>query len=207
MKELELSNVSYKAILQDFSLTIEKGDWLTISGPSGSGKSTLLQLLAALRSPDRGQILFEGKDISKLPANLYRQQVSYCFQQPVLFGDSVQDNLAFPFEIRRQSFDQDKAKAALAAFNLDADFLAKKIIALSGGERQRVALARNLLFLPKVLLLDEITTGLDVANEKAVLTAIKKVHAAGTTIVSVTHNQQELSAASHLFTLGGQADA
>ena len=207
MAQIEINKVSYKDILHDFSLSIEQGDWLTIVGPSGSGKSTLLQLIANLRSPDSGHVLFNDKDISQIPANSYRRQVSYCFQQPVLFVATVQDNLAFPFHIRKQSFDRAKAAKALRDFNLDSSFLAKKITVLSGGERQRVALARNLLFKPAVLLLDEVTTGLDLENEQIVLSSIKKVHAAGTTIVSVTHNQQEIKAASHLFKLGGQDNA
>lgn len=207
MAQLEIKSVSYKDILKDFSLSIEHSDWLTIVGPSGSGKSTLLQLIANLRSPDSGQILFNDKDISQIPANSYRRQVSYCFQQPVLFGSIVQDNLAFPFQIRKQNFNEQKAVQALSDFNLASSFLKKKITDLSGGERQRVALARNLLFKPQVLLLDEVTTGLDLTNEQIVLASIKKVHDEGTTIVSVTHNQQEIKAASHLFKLGGQDNA
>ncbi len=207
MPQIEVKNVSYKDILHDFSLSIEQGDWLTVVGPSGSGKSTFLQLIANLRSPNSGQILFEKQDIATIPANCYRRQVSYCFQQPVLFGTTVQDNLAFPFRIRKQSFDQGRVTKALRDFNLESSFLQKKITALSGGERQRVALARNLLFKPQVLLLDEVTTGLDLANEQVVLACIKKVHQAGTTIVAVTHNQQEIKAASHLFKLGGQTNA
>ncbi len=93
-----------------------------------------------------------------MPIETYRQKVSYCFQQPTLFGETVYDNLLFPFTVRQEAFNQEKVVALLQQVKLPAAYLEKKIAELSGGERQRVALLRNIIFVPDVLLLDEVTT-------------------------------------------------
>ena len=165
MKIFELDNLGLvspeKVILEEISLSVEAGEHLTITGPSGSGKSSLLKLLAALVSPSSGRIVYQGRDLEDLDPVTYRKEVSYCFQQPVLFGQTVWDNMVFPFEIRHLPFDQERVLTALARLNLGHEFLEKPIKELSGGEKQRVALVRNLLFEPKVLLLDEVSSGLD----------------------------------------------
>lgn len=193
---LSLKNISYqvkdKTIISNLSLDIEKSDFLTITGPSGSGKSTILKLLANLISPTKGIIEFKDKNIDQYSPDEYRRHVSYCFQQPALFGEKVIDNLSFPFQIRRQKFDKAKAVEALKEVDLGADFLDKKITELSGGEKQRVALIRNLLFKPDVLLLDEVTTGLDDHSKEIVHNLIKKVHQQDTTIIQVTHDNDEI---------------
>lgn len=193
---LSLKNISYqvkdKTIISNLSLDIEKSDFLTITGPSGSGKSTILKLLANLISPTEGIIEFKDKNIDQYSPDEYRWHVSYCFQQPALFGEKVIDNLSFPFQIRRQKFDKAKAVEALKEVDLGADFLDKKITELSGGEKQRVALIRNLLFKPDVLLLDEVTTGLDDHSKEIVHNLIKKVHQQDTTIIQVTHDNDEI---------------
>ena len=181
-----------KEILKGISLSIEAGSHLTITGPSGSGKSSLLKVLASLQPYDSGTISYQSENLLALNPIAYRQEVSYCFQQPSLFGESVRDNLSFPYEVRKQPFDEAQAIAALAKVNLDSSFLDQKISELSGGEKQRVALVRNLLFAPKVLLLDEITTGLDEANKTVVRDLIKTVQA---TIIEVTHDKDEIAAA------------
>ena len=107
---------------------------------------------------------------------MYRRASSYCFQQPTLFGETVADNLAFPYQIRKQVMDTKRVVTALNNVGLSERTLHQPIIELSGGERQRVALIRNILFLPKVLLLDEVTAGLDerVASKSARLVTINK---------------------------------
>ena len=110
MKIFELDNLGLvspeKMILEGISLSIKEGEHLTITGPSGSGKSSLLKLLAALVSPSSGQLFYQGQELGDLDPVAYRREVSYCFQQPVLFGQTVRDNVAFPFEIRQIHFDQ-----------------------------------------------------------------------------------------------------
>ena len=202
LKNLGLSN-SEKVILDDINLTIEKGSHLTITGPSGSGKSSLLRILAGLVSYNKGSLLFQGRDLKDMDPVLYRRQVSYCFQQPVLFGQTVRDNMIFPFEIRNISFDQEKVLSALSRLNLGLEFLDKPIKELSGGEKQRVALVRNLLFEPQVLLLDEVSSGLDEKTKKLVRTFLKELNSNGVTLIEVTHDQAELEQAEQLLKIVG----
>lgn len=203
MALIELKQVSYRAgdqeILQDVSFAVEEGDYLTLTGPSGSGKSTTLKLIAGLISPNKGEIFYKGQNLDSLDLVQYRRQVSYCFQQPTLFGETVKDNLALPFAIRKQDFAEKRAQEALKQVDLPADYLDKKITTLSGGEKQRVALIRNLLFRPELLLLDEVTTGLDEESKQIVHQLIARVHQEGTTIVQVTHDQEELAASKQLL--------
>lgn len=200
---LSLKNVGYrvkdKDIISNFSLDIATGAFLTIVGPSGGGKSTLLKLLANLISPTSGEIDFKDKNINAYSPTNYRRQVSYCFQQPSLFGETVKDNLEFPFKIRKQTTDQSKMEQVLESVDLKPDFLNKNITELSGGEKQRVALIRNLLFKPEVLLLDEITTGLDNDSKEIVHRLIHNVHKDNTTIIQVTHDNDEIHQAGQII--------
>ena len=200
---LSLKNVGYrvkdKDIISNFSLDIATGAFLTIVGPSGGGKSTLLKLLANLISPTSGEIDFKDKNINAYSPTNYRRQVSYCFQQPSLFGETVKDNLEFPFKIRKQTTDQSKMEQVLESVDLKTDFLNKNITELSGGEKQRVALIRNLLFKPEVLLLDEITTGLDNDSKEIVHRLIHNVHKDNTTIIQVTHDNDEIHQAGQII--------
>lgn len=200
---LSLKNVGYrvkdKDIISNFSLDIATGAFLTIVGPSGGGKSTLLKLLANLISPTSGEIDFKDKNINAYSPTNYRRQVSYCFQQPSLFGETVKDNLEFPFKIRKQTTDQSKMEQVLESVDLKPDFLNKNITELSGGEKQRVALIRNLLFKPEVLLLDEITTGLDNDSKEIVHRLIQNVHKDNTTIIQVTHDNDEIHQADQII--------
>lgn len=200
---LSLKNVGYcvkdKDIISNFSLDIATGAFLTIVGPSGGGKSTLLKLLANLISPTSGEIDFKDKNINAYSPTNYRRQVSYCFQQPSLFGETVKDNLEFPFKIRKQTPDQSKMEQVLESVDLKPDFLNKNITELSGGEKQRVALIRNLLFKPEVLLLDEITTGLDNDSKEIVHRLIQNVHKDNTTIIQVTHDNDEIHQAGQII--------
>lgn len=200
---LSLKNVGYrvkdKDIISNFSLDIATGAFLTIVGPSGGGKSTLLKLLANLISPTSGEIDFKDKNINAYSPTNYRRQVSYCFQQPSLFGETVKDNLEFPFKIRKQTPDQSKMEQVLESVDLKPDFLNKNITELSGGEKQRVALIRNLLFKPEVLLLDEITTGLDNDSKEIVHRLIHNVHKDNTTIIQVTHDNDEIHQAGQII--------
>lgn len=185
-----------KTILKDIDLSISKGEFVTITGPSGSGKSTLLQLVASMISPTSGDMLYKGKSINTYEPTAYRKEVSYCFQTATLFGETVTENLAFPYEIRKETFDKDRAIEALGSVGLSADYLDKKVTSLSGGEKQRIALIRNVLFLPEVLLLDEVTSALDAENRKAIGKTIRKLNKEkGVTILWVTHNTEEIAEA------------
>lgn len=195
---LEVKHLSFsvgeKEILKDISFKIQKGDFLTIKGPSGSGKSTLLKLLAAIMNPSTGEIIYKGKPLSEYEITDYRKEVSYTFQNAALFGTTVADNLMFPYEIRNEPFDRDRAIALLDKVMLSEQYLDQKITELSGGEKQRVALIRNVLFTPEVLLLDEVTSALDAENRKVISEAILGLNRENNiTVLWVTHNTDEIN--------------
>lgn len=203
---LQLQNVGFdiggQTILNAINLGIAPGEFKLITGPSGCGKSTLLKIIASLLSPSRGEILFEGKEITALSPEAYRQQVSYCAQTPALFGDTVYDNLIFPWQIRGKQPEPDRFLSQLVQFGLPEETLSKSINELSGGEKQRVSLIRNLQFLPKVLLLDEITSALDESNKKNVNDIIHQyVRDKQVAVLWVTHDKDEISHADEVITL------
>ncbi|MGX6978255.1 ABC transporter ATP-binding protein [Vagococcus elongatus] len=205
MPILTLENVSFESkqqkIIKNIDLSVEEGAFLTLTGPSGSGKSTLLKLIASLITPTDGKILFENQFQSSFQLTDYRQQVSYCFQQPALFGATVKDNLVFPFLVRDEEFNQEMVQEHLELVDLPTSFLDKKITEISGGEKQRVALIRNILFLPKILLLDEVTSGLDEKSKEIVLELIRLIHTKGVTVLKVTHDEIEIQEAEHIITI------
>ena len=203
---LQVNNVGYQVgttkILNNISFDLHPGEFKLITGPSGCGKSTLLKIIASLLSPNSGEIFFVGEDIATLNPEHYRQQVSYCAQTPALFGDTVYDNLIFPWQIRQQRPDPGVFLADLARFQLPETILAKNINELSGGEKQRISLIRNLQFLPQVLLLDEITSALDESNKRNVNEMIhhyardKQIG-----VLWVTHDKDEINHADEIITL------
>ena len=136
---LQLQNVGYLAgdakILNNINFSLRAGEFKLITGPSGCGKSTLLKIVASLISPTSGTLLFEGEDVSTLKPEIYRQQVSYCAQTPTLFGDTVYDNLIFPWQIRNQQPDPAIFLDFLERFALPDSILTKNIAELSGGEK------------------------------------------------------------------------
>ena len=210
---LRLDNVGFQAdgvtILNEMSFQLRAGEFKLITSPSGCGKSTLLKIIASLLSPTAGSIFFAGKNINDLTPETYRQQVSYCAQTPALFGDSVYDNLVFPWQIRHQQPDPNALVADLLRFGLAENTLEKSINELSGGEKQRVSLIRNLQFLPQVLLLDEITSALDESNKKNVNEIIHRYTTEkNIAVLWVTHDSNEIAHADEVITLkpaGGKA--
>jgi len=192
---LELQNVSYqsenKYILKELSLKIKEGDYISIIGPSGSGKSTLLKLCGHLLSPTEGEIIFKGKSFLRYNPLILRRTIGYCAQTPYLFGDTVEDNLLFPYIIRKQKVNLTRVQKLFISFNLDFEFVNKNVQSLSGGEKQRIALIRTLLFMPEILLLDEVSSALDVTNTLLVENAIKALNEEGTTVLWVTHNPEQ----------------
>ncbi|ELX8378630.1 iron ABC transporter ATP-binding protein FetA [Providencia vermicola] len=203
---LTAENIGYvidnKVILDKVDFRLYEGEFKLITGPSGCGKSTLLKIIASLLSPTSGRLLFNGHDYTTLSPEEYRQQVSYCTQTPSLFGSTVYDNLFFPYQIRKQTFNKNKVLQDLSYFSLPESILEKSINELSGGEKQRISLIRNLQFLPKVLLLDEITSALDEANKVKVNELIHQLATQqNIAILWVTHDQDEISHADNMITL------
>lgn len=203
---LQLKKVGWQTggtqILNNICFNLNAGEFKLITGQSGCGKSTLLKIVASLISPSTGEILFEGKEVATLKPEAYRQQVSYCAQTPVLFGDTVYDNLIFPWQIRDKRPQADAFLEDLARFELPESILKKSIHELSGGEKQRISLIRNLQFLPKILLLDEITSALDEANKRNVNELIHHyVREKNIAVLWVTHDKDEINHADNIITL------
>ena len=203
-KIIKLDHLSFEAdgqkIIRDINLAVNEGDFITIMGPSGSGKSTLLKLIGLQINSTAGSIQFEGKDIADYNPMNYRKKVSYFFQNAVLFGKTVRDNLSFPSEIRDEEFDEERAIKSLEDVKLPNDYLDKEIKDLSGGEKQRVALIRNMMYPPKILLMDEVTSSLDQENRENILNYVRKLNEKNnTTILWVTHNQDEIDASNRLI--------
>ncbi|MGC0889914.1 iron efflux ABC transporter ATP-binding subunit FetA [Pantoea agglomerans] len=195
-------SVGDRQLLKPVSLQLNQGDCVLLTGPSGSGKSTFLKILASLITPTSGQLFFRNSDITTLRAEVYRQQVSYCFQTPQLFGQTVYDNLALPWQIRRQKPQRDKLVAALESVNLSPDMLNKPVEQLSGGEKQRVGLLRNLQFMPEVLLLDEVTSALDEENRLSVLSLINRISAEEkVAVVRISHDVNDIQQAEQVLRL------
>ncbi|MGC0876030.1 iron ABC transporter ATP-binding protein FetA [Pantoea agglomerans] len=195
-------SVGDRQLLKPVSLQLYQGDCVLLTGPSGSGKSTFLKILASLITPTSGQLFFRNSEITTLKAEDYRQQVSYCFQTPQLFGQTVYDNLALPWQIRRQKPQRDKLVAALESVNLSPDMLNKSVEQLSGGEKQRVGLLRNLQFMPEVLLLDEVTSALDEENRLSVLSLINRISAEEkVAVVRISHDVNDIQQAEQVLRL------
>ncbi len=179
--------------LDDASFTIAAGEWVAITGPSGSGKSTLVNLLGCLDTPTSGKLTIDGEEVhamSSTELDRFRaDKIGFVFQQfhliPYL---SALENvmLAQYFHSMTNAAD---ARAALDRVGLGprADHLPSE---LSGGEQQRVCIARALINDPPILLADEPTGNLDAANQKIVADILRQLHAAGHTIVMVTHDPE-----------------
>lgn len=195
MNILNIKNIYYRAdntdILKGISIDVKEGDCISIIGSSGSGKSTLLKICSDLITPSSGDIYYRRKNYKDYNPLELRRKISYCIQTPYLFGETVFENIIFPFKIRKEEIDKSEVMKLFKKFNLDESFLDKEIKSLSGGEKQRIALVRNLIYTPDILLLDEVTSALDKENCKLVEGYIKELNDKGVTIVWVTHSMEQ----------------
>jgi spermidine/putrescine transport system ATP-binding protein len=178
--------------LDDVSLCINKGEFFTLLGPSGCGKTTLLRLIAGFEMPTSGTILLEGADITYLPPN--KRPVNTVFQSYALFPHlTVAQNIGFGLEMQGRPRAEVKAtvERMLALVKLEP-MANRKTSQLSGGQQQRVALARALAPAPKVLLLDEPLSALDLKLRKEMQIELKRLQTeTGITFIFVTHDQEE----------------
>jgi putative spermidine/putrescine transport system ATP-binding protein len=183
--------------VDDLSLSIEPGEFVTLLGPSGSGKSTTLMLIAGFEHPELGEIRIGDTRVNELPA--HRRNLGVVFQHYALFPHlSVAENVAFPLVERgwRQSQIAERVGRVLAQVHLQG-FEARLPRQLSGGQQQRVALARALAFQPGVLLMDEPLSALDKHLREEMQVELKALQRAlGVTVVFVTHDQTEALALS-----------
>ncbi|MCE0777557.1 ABC transporter ATP-binding protein [Pseudomonas sp. NMI542_15] len=179
-------------VVNDLDLTIHQGEFLSLLGPSGSGKTTTLMMLAGFDAPDRGRIMMDGEDISRLPA--YRRDMGVVFQSYALFPHmTVAQNVEFPLKLRKVPASEMRAQAreALALAKLEG-FEDRMPSQLSGGQQQRVALARALVYRPRLLLMDEPLGALDKALREHMQLELKAIHKQlGITFIYVTHDQDE----------------
>jgi putative spermidine/putrescine transport system ATP-binding protein len=182
---------SFTAV-DDVSLRVERGQFLTLLGPSGSGKTTILMCIAGFVAPSNGAVLLDGRDITALPPE--RRDFGMVFQGYALFPHmTVAENVAFPLRVRRLGAAELEAKvrAALDLVQLDR-FADRRPSQLSGGQQQRVALARALVFDPALLLLDEPLSALDKKLRAELQEELRALHRrVGRTFVNVTHDQEE----------------
>ena len=179
-------------VVKDLNLDVPKGEFLTMLGPSGSGKTTVLMMLAGFETPTSGEIYLDGNPISSIPPN--KRGIGMVFQNYALFPHmTVKENLAFPLEVRKMQKSEidEKVGNALAMVELQ-DFGNRMPLQLSGGQQQRVALARSLVFEPRLVLMDEPLGALDKNLREQMQYEIKHIHEKiGITVVYVTHDQSE----------------
>ena len=194
---IELKHISrtfsdgFKAV-SDFNLEVKRGEFVTFLGPSGCGKTTTLRMIAGFDMPTEGDILLNGRDISKLPPN--ERPINTVFQRYALFPHmNVFENIAFGLKLKKLPKDEirKKVKKVLELVDLEG-FEKRSVPTLSGGQQQRVAIARALVNEPEILLLDEPLGALDLKMRKEMQIELKAMHdELGITFIYVTHDQEE----------------
>ena len=192
--ELQGISVSFddEKVLDDISLSIADGEFVTLLGPSGCGKTTTLRIIAGFLEPDEGRVCFEGKEINGVPP--HKRQVNTIFQRYALFPHyNVFDNIAYGLKVRHVPKDEIRSRvsAMLKMVNLEG-FEHRRVSKLSGGQQQRVAIARAVINHPRVLLLDEPLAALDLKLRKDMQKELKNIQKQlGITFIFVTHDQEE----------------
>lgn len=182
-------------VIRGIDLTIEKGDFVTITGPSGSGKSTLLYLLSGLEPVSEGNIFIEQENITKMGdielSLLRRNKLAFIFQFYNLLSEmNVIDNILLPKLIEKNKIDKEKIKEILKMVGLEK-YEKSYPYELSGGQQQRVAIARALYANPEIIFADEPTGNLDSKTSAHIMELLSEIHAKKeTTIVMVTHSEK-----------------
>jgi ATP-binding cassette, subfamily B, bacterial CvaB/MchF/RaxB len=206
--QIELRNISFRYsetepfVLQDISLVIEPGEFVTIMGPSGGGKTTLIKIMLGLLEPTSGEVLIDGIPLSTMGPRAYREQVGAVMQEDQLLSGSIADNICF-FD---PSFDQERMVQCARLAGIHEEIMTMPMTynsligdmgsSLSGGQKQRVLLARALYRQPRILLLDEGTAHLDVENEKYINNSLKGLQM---TRISVAHRPEISSGADRIL--------
>lgn len=179
-------------VLDHMNLDIHENEFVTLLGPSGCGKTTTLRIMGGFETADEGQVLLNGTDIARLPAN--KRPINTVFQKYALFSHmNIEENIAFGLKIKKKSKDyiRDKIKYALKLVNLDG-YEKRMPDSLSGGQQQRIAIARAIVNEPKILLLDEPLGALDLKMRQGMqYELIRLKEELGITFVYVTHDQEE----------------
>ena len=199
-----------RPVLKNVNFTIRSGEKFAIVGPSGSGKSTVIQLIERFYDPQEGRILLDGTDIKEFEIEQYRKLLGLVSQQPILFADSIRQNLLIGLD-NAPSFSDEQIWAALERANVKT-FISQKLEKgletyvgssggqLSGGQKQRISIARVLLRNPKLFLFDEATSALDRQNEKEIQETIDRV-CTNVTSVSIAHRLQTIKNSHQILVL------
>ena len=190
---IEVNSVSKffgdKTALDNVTLNVKKGEFVTILGPSGCGKTTLLRLIAGFQTASEGEIRISGKEITQTPP--HKRPVNTVFQKYALFPHlNVYDNIAFGLKLKKtpKPVIEKKVKAALKMVGM-TDYEYRDVDSLSGGQQQRCAIARALIKNPSLLLCDEPTGALDSRTSRDILILLEDINRQyGTTMLIVTHN-------------------
>lgn len=190
-------------VLDDLNLSVHENEFLTLLGPSGCGKTTTLRILGGFESPDKGQVIFDGQDITPLPPN--KRNLNTVFQKYALFSHmSVSENIAFGLKISGKSdaYIKDKIRYALKLVNLEG-YENRLPDSLSGGQQQRIAIARAIVNEPRLLLLDEPLGALDLKlRQDMQYELIRMKKELGITFIYVTHDQEEaLTMSDHIIVM------
>jgi putative ABC transport system ATP-binding protein len=193
-KIYELPRGSVK-VLDNVSVCIEAGDFISIMGPSGSGKTTLLNIIGCLDTPTSGRVMIGNEDVSGLGdeelTKIRRDKIGFVFQQFNLIPTlTAVENIAYPLRLKGVSEHEERSKALLRSIGLAEELGENKPNELSGGEQQRVAIARALANEPETILADEPTGNLDSKTSTDIMELLKETNERGTTIIVVTHDPQ-----------------
>ncbi|TXK73523.1 ABC transporter ATP-binding protein [Mesonia sp. HuA40] len=189
-------------VLKGIDLVIEKGEYVAIMGPSGSGKSTLMNLLGCLDTPTAGKYILNGQDVSQLSddelAEIRNKEIGFVFQTfNLLPRTTALDNVALPMIYAGKSRQERNERAAEVLQDVGlGDRMDHKPNQLSGGQRQRVAVGRALVNKPSIILADEPTGNLDSKTSVEIMHLFDAIHAAGNTVILVTH-EEDIAAHAH----------
>ncbi len=191
-------------VLKDVNFQVDEGEYVAVMGPSGSGKSTLMNIIGCLDKPTSGEMIIDGKDISKCSedqmADIRLKDVGFIFQSfQLLAYENALENVCIPLSYEGIPLKERRKRAAKALERVGlADRMDHLPNQLSGGQKQRVAIARAMINHPKILLADEPTGALDQTSGKQIMELFDELHAEGVSIVMITHDINIAKRAEHM---------
>ncbi len=193
IKSYAIGNEKNK-VLNEVSVTIKEGEFVSVMGPSGSGKSTLLFALSSMDDVDSGYVIFDGENVSKLSeskrSDIRREKMGFVFQQPTLLKNlNILDNIIFPFMKSKQGIKEviEKGRELMRKTGI-LTLENRDITQVSGGQLQRAGICRALMNNPKIIFGDEPTGALNSQSAKEIMNILSEINAGGTSILIVTHD-------------------